>query len=327
MSSPFYPDQQWLHDRWTRTVRDRVFEGATASSAPVVVLLGGQPGAGKTAAAGRASQLHPGQQPIVLEGDDYRRFHPDYKQLVRDDPLRMPEVTQSVSGPMVAAAVDHAQRERISVVLEGTFRDPAMVTDTAAEFHRAGFAVDAVVVAVPPVQSLISTVDRYVSSVENDQDGRWTPVAAHDAALAGMPATVQALGESEYVDQVTIMARDGSILQDLTGPATVERGRAAGRAVIDEQRRPLTSPERSAWLQLHDRLEQSFRDVPALHRIRNEPEVRRSWEQLDQARAYVIATTGSTATDRPGPVREAAPQLGSHLARTMRREQGSGCER
>ncbi|TWE11472.1 zeta toxin family protein [Rudaeicoccus suwonensis] len=321
MSELFHPDPQWLRDRWERRVRDRIFDGARSSPSPVVVLVGGQPGAGKTAAAARSAQLHPTERLTVLEGDDYRQFHPDYKRLVRLDPLRMPAVTQEVSGPMVAAAVNHAQREKISVTIEGTFRDSELVTATAGEFHQAGFYVHAVVVAVQPVQSLISTVDRYVSAIENDRDGRWTPVAAHDAALSGMPRTVRALGESQDVDQVTVMRRDGSVVLDLHRPASVERGRNAAHAVLEEHRRPLASVERGIWLQLYDQLDRTFRDMAVLREIRHDDQVERSWRQLERARSYILATTGnSSSTHRPGPVLEQAPHIGNQLRRESDRE-------
>lgn len=302
MSVDFEPDGAWLRQEWVERARDDIFAGAVSSDHPVVLIVGGQPGAGKTAGVVSAQQMYPDERFVPIIGDDYRSYHPQYEDLVDHDPIRMPNVTQTVSGPFVAMALDHAIDQGISVSLEGTFRDPQMVTATAARFKAAGFAVHAVVLAVPPAQSLLSTVDRYVGAIENGYPARWTPVTAHDAALAGIPTTVQELGAHHAVDRVTVVHRDGTIVADLDEPASKHRARQAAGAVATEQHRALTPDQAQTWSQRHTQLTDRFHAVPALRQIHHTDQVQATMAQLDNMRAQLLDTpaVSQVAYDRPG---------------------------
>lgn len=207
-----------------------------------MVTLGGQPGAGKSRATQYARELHDVEL-VAINGDDFRALHPEFKRLQRDNPEGMPAVTQAVSGPLVARAVEYAREHRVSVLVEGTFRDPVMVLDTARRFHESGFEVHAVALAVPPEVSRASTLGRFYETLGTDQN-RWTPPEAHDAALAAMPATVEALGRSEVVSRVTVLDREGRVLMDGSRPG--EARAQSARAVIEvAHSRALTSQERA----------------------------------------------------------------------------------
>ncbi len=236
------PDAAWLNDRFDRRLRPRLFADRGAEAQPVVVFLGAQPGAGKTRAGSLARELH-SRPLVVINGDNFRSLHPDFKRLQTDHPQRMPVVTQAVSGPMVERSIEYARTNRISVLVEGTFRDPALVTQTAEAFHASGFDVHVVVLAVPPQVSRAATFGRFTETLGTDQN-RWTPPEAHENALRGLPTTADALARSPIVGRLTAVTRDGHVLVDSTAPG---RERAAAiRAQLDHSRiRPLTLQERA----------------------------------------------------------------------------------
>ena len=102
--SGWEPDRAWLDARFDRAVRSTLFARREPEVHPVAVLLGGQPGAGKSRAAQFARELHD-QVLVVINGDDFRALHPDFKRLQRDDPEQMPRVTQAVSAPLVERSI------------------------------------------------------------------------------------------------------------------------------------------------------------------------------------------------------------------------------
>lgn len=73
----------------------------------------------------------------------------------------------NATGPTVAAwvrwCIDHALAERMSLVLEGTFRDADVVSATVRRFAQAGYVTEAVVLAVRPELSRLDTFLRYVN--------------------------------------------------------------------------------------------------------------------------------------------------------------------
>src|SRR5690606_23939959 len=107
-------------------VRRFVFEGYPKPvGRPTLVLLGAQPAAGKSSAAAGLERRHPGGDLVPLTGDELRPFHPDYDEIVAEDPLRMPNATAQASGQWVKRSIDYAEHERHSLLIEGVFRDPA----------------------------------------------------------------------------------------------------------------------------------------------------------------------------------------------------------
>lgn len=239
--SQWEPDKAWLDHRFRTRVVPDIFRGAESSSRPTVVLLGAQPGAGKTRATEFAQRMNDAKL-VAITGDDFRSLHPDFKRLQRDDPHEMPNVTQAVSGPMVARAVEYARENRISVIVEGTFRDPQMVAQTVQRFHGAGFSVHAVALAVPPEVSRASTLGRFYETLGTDQN-RWTPPTAHEAAVKAMPHTVAALAASPQVDRFSIVDRDGTVLADSSRPGP-ESAEQMGQLIEQAHSRPLTGQER-----------------------------------------------------------------------------------
>jgi hypothetical protein len=75
---------------YAQNVRPAVFAAARPAAHPVGVIVGGQAGAGKTRAVQDACAEH---DALSIPSDDLRLYHPDYKRLMRQDPLGMPDAT------------------------------------------------------------------------------------------------------------------------------------------------------------------------------------------------------------------------------------------
>jgi predicted kinase len=152
----------WLRTVFEEDARAAIFRASYSPSpeTPLLVLLGGQPAAGKTNAQDAVMAANRDAGLVPVTGDDLRQFHPDYLALARNNPLAMPAATAAVSGGLVRLALDHAVKHRFSVLLEGTFRDPQMVTATARRFAEAGYRVEVVAVATPAAVSRLSAEQR-----------------------------------------------------------------------------------------------------------------------------------------------------------------------
>lgn len=234
----------WARDRFEREVVPALFTGAASSATPTLILIGGQPGAGKTWAMKSALASHPGESIVPIIGDDLRIHHPDYDGLMATDPMRMPEVTAKASAFWVEASLGYAREHHYGVLVEGTFRRPDVALDTAKQFHIAGYRVHVVAVAVPPWESRLSTLERFVIDHAAGRAARWTPVAAHDAGFVGTPITVAAAAASPDVQQLTVVDRSGTALfdADLDAP----RG-GAETALRKEHRRSFSRTEFVNW--------------------------------------------------------------------------------
>lgn len=210
------------------------------------MLLGGQPAAGKTVAQDVILAENSALVPIT--GDDLREYHPDYARLMVEEPLAIPERAAPVSGGPVRLGLDHALEHQFSVLLEGTFRDPDMVTGTASRFAEAGYRVEVVAVATPAAVSRLSAQQRALAAAYPGI-GRWTPPQTHESALAGSPTVVAALEGMPVVSRVRVFSRQQLLLDRTRTPdGHWEPPIAAAEVLRGEQTRTLGPDEAVRWL-------------------------------------------------------------------------------
>ncbi|WP_448656842.1 zeta toxin family protein [Microbacterium lacticum] len=240
---------EWLSHVFQARARRRLFGSHTPHpDGPVLVLLGGQPAAGKTQAQRTILAEHPDDDLVEVTGDDLRVFHPDYITLTREHPFLMPGATAPVSGGLVRLAVEHAHKHRYSLLLEGTFRDPGMVTGTATRFADAGYRVEVAAVATPAVVSRLSAEMRSLAG-GLPAVGRWTPPGAHESALEQSPGVVAALEALPHVARVQVFSRERLLYANTrTSAGAWERPAEAATVLRTEQHRRLGEVEAVGWL-------------------------------------------------------------------------------
>ena len=80
-------DDATLDRVYADLVRPMLFEDLSASEAPELIMVGGQPGAGKTAATVQAVRdlMRHGAGVAYINGDELRPFYPQYAALVAAD--------------------------------------------------------------------------------------------------------------------------------------------------------------------------------------------------------------------------------------------------
>jgi UDP-N-acetylglucosamine kinase len=75
-----------------------VFGNHRPSPAPVLVLVAGQPGAGKTLAMARLARRHHDQDLVAVTGEALRPFRPDMAGLLATDPPAVDNATAPAAG-------------------------------------------------------------------------------------------------------------------------------------------------------------------------------------------------------------------------------------
>jgi hypothetical protein len=239
---------------WREKVRPRVFGGHQPDlDRPVLLALGGQTGAGKTAGMHHVLDLHAGRDVVPIIGDDLRIDHPRYSEIMATDDLSMPEATGPASAAWIRMALDHARAQRYSCLVEGTFRSPQTTLGTVREFAAAGYHVHIVALAVPGPVSWLSCLARYHGARAAGSPGRWITPASHQAGFVGTPTTVDAAEHDSAVHRLSIIDRAGALLYDNTRTADSDlaswREPAGAAAVLSDAReRQWTQAEARAFL-------------------------------------------------------------------------------
>ncbi|MFR0558200.1 zeta toxin family protein [Pseudoscardovia radai] len=212
------PSDAELERIWLSDILPGMYPGVEPSPEPVTYFLGAQPGAGKTRGQMFIQRLCPGYlMPVV--GDDFRQYHPDYDRLMETDPLSMPDVTARAAGAWTGMAVKYADGNRISCVIEGTWRNAATVLDEARRARSLGRGTRAVLLAVPPALSRLGILSRFYEDMRTEGSARWTPPTAHETTVGNLPRTVPQVAGSGLMDRLTVLERSGNVLYDGDDPA------------------------------------------------------------------------------------------------------------
>lgn len=180
---------------------------------PRAILLAGQPGAGKTILSSMVvSQL--GGNAFFINGDDYRRYHPNYKKLYSEFGSDAVKMTSPFSNAVVERLIEAFSDRRINLVVEGTGRDASVPERTAALLSAKGYCVELMAIAARPEHSLISTLLRFYQMNEGGTTPRATAISAHDLVVETLPGNLDTLCFSHSISQVTIWDRDLNQLYD-----------------------------------------------------------------------------------------------------------------
>lgn len=187
-------------------VQPDLFAGVVSQEKPTLVFVGAPPASGKTQANLYIKKTYI-TNGVVIEGDSFRQRHPDYERLVAYNCIEMPGKTAKFSGQIVRLALDVAKENRYSIILEGTFRNTAMVMETANEFHEAGYTLRVATIATPPEVCALEAEERFLLK----ERGRWTPYDAQQHAWEGFPTTLDALNSNDQIASFDIFTRKGKV--------------------------------------------------------------------------------------------------------------------
>ncbi len=100
-----------LHEQiFQKRIVPQLTPHARAAESPRAVILGGQPGAGKSALQSAAErEFAPIGGVLAIIGDDLRAFHPRYRTLLRSDDKRAAFYTDRDSALWIEKLIDHAK--------------------------------------------------------------------------------------------------------------------------------------------------------------------------------------------------------------------------
>ncbi|MFF4227463.1 zeta toxin family protein [Streptomyces abikoensis] len=242
-----------LPDGESRGVLEQVIlpaatEGAVRQDQPVVVIVGGQPGAGKTAIADMVQAALNSRGGAVRIGRDlYKAAHARYAGLLADDVRTAGVKIRPDTIRWQAAVEDHVRARAFDAVVESALADAGEVRQSAAAYRQAGHRIEVVALATSEALSQLGTLERFLSQTAGD-GGRYVSWENHDLCARGMLATLAVIEAEQLADRITVVRRDGTVLYDNELVAGAWRRRpAADRAVACERSRPWSARETAVF--------------------------------------------------------------------------------
>ena len=221
---------------WTR--------GAARQEQPVVVVVAGPPGSGKTTASVlvRAALRHRGGA-VHVGADLYKRAHRYYEELldadVRTAGVRVRADTRRWQEEVEA----YARSARLDVVVESALADPANFRAVSAAYRAAGYRVEVVVLAVAEAVSQLGVLQRFLGESAAG-GGRYVAWENHDGCAEGLLATLAVVEAEGLADRVTVVRRGLEPLYVNEFVAGQWSRTASAAAVVRAERtRPWSAPQ------------------------------------------------------------------------------------
>ncbi|KPN72643.1 zeta toxin family protein [Neisseria sp. 83E34] len=183
------------------------------SSFPKGFVLGGQPGAGKSNLV-RKINAELGGNLLVVNGDEFRRYHPDFEEIQEKYGKDAPKHTSVFSGTMTEKAIAKALAERYNISVEGTFRTTEVPLGTLDQMRTHGYETAVYIQTTPAEVSWQSTLDRYRQMEALGEMPRYTDKAHHDLVVELLPKNADAVFVSGKADHFRVYNRDGLVFDD-----------------------------------------------------------------------------------------------------------------
>lgn len=199
---------------WNDIISQRVFGNSQLEKRPLTVFLGGQSGAGKTAAIRLLRKEYTeteDQRLVYINPDDYRRFHPDFTKLMETNPLAMSSRTARAVSMWTIMAFEQANRDGYPIIVEGTWNTPERIIDQMRQAQEHERMVHMVALATPPALSRLAILERYYNDKAQGKPARWVSPAFHDRLITALPEHVNQIADSGLPDRFLIVERDGTI--------------------------------------------------------------------------------------------------------------------
>lgn len=234
---------------------------------PTLIVLGGQPGSGKTALlTASLAELEQTGAAIRVVADDLRSYHPGFVAHQNAGPMTAQHFTQEDAGIWSEKLLTAATGRRVHVVFETTMRTPDNVEKVMAAGRFAGYRIEARVLAVGPRVSWQGCHYRFEELHHAGVAARIPPRAVHDAAVTGLAESLERIERRKLADRVVIQRLDGDAVYDNVLSNGQWLTAAGARQVFEETRHhPLSREEIDAfatvWARVVSRME--ARSAPA----------------------------------------------------------------
>ena len=176
---------------------------------PKVVLLGGQPGAGKS---GLENMVNIKKNYVSISGDDYREYHPRFKEINLEYGREASKYTQQWAAEITEKLIKELRKEKYNLIIEGTLRTAELPLKEANAFKKAGYKVELNVVVVKPEKSRLGTLERYEAMLKQGKVPRMTPKEHHDLVVNNIGNNLEIIYNSKDFDNIKLFDRENNLL-------------------------------------------------------------------------------------------------------------------
>ena len=174
---------------------------------PKVYFLGGQSGAGKSKLKDRI-----GKENLVIDVDEFRKYHPNYFGLYRKYGKESAKYTHNFASAVADELVKKSIENKVDVIVDGTLKSIKTPKERAEEYKKNGYSLEINTVVVKPEKSFLGTLQRYEKMIADGFTPRMTPKEHHDLVVKNIPDNIEKIYSSKVFDEIKLYNRENRLL-------------------------------------------------------------------------------------------------------------------
>jgi len=236
---------------------------------PKVVLLGGQPGAGKS---GLENMINIKKNYVSISGDDYREYHPRFKEINLEYGRDASKYTQQWAAKITEKLIKELGKEKYNLIIEGTLRTAELPLKEASAFKKAGYEVELNVVVVKPEKSRLGTLERYEAMLKQGKVPRMTPKEHHDLVVKNIGNNLEIIYNSKAFDNIKLFDRENNLLYNYKETPKINPKDILNKEFIREWKKEEIKDFKEKWENLIKAMENRKASTKEISELKNEKE-------------------------------------------------------
>jgi predicted ABC-type ATPase len=200
-----------LTDKQLQQIQNRIIKTETYKKLPVAfpkaIILGAQPGSGKTELQKIAEQYFK-YSAVICNPDNFRDFHPKALEIKQHHEKLYPEITSKYAHHWNAGLQKHCRQNKLNYILETNFKDGQQLNQTMSAIKAHDFSVDIMLLAVNATLSKIGIHARFEDQKHAKNFGRSVSVLEHDMRYNAIPLALKEVADAGLYNNISIYGRN-----------------------------------------------------------------------------------------------------------------------
>lgn len=193
-----------------RILEESAFSTATSQERPRVIILAGQPGAGKGGLA-RSAELELRGDAVTVDPDALRDFHPKVESFRNAHPYTWADDTHPDASAWAKELRSAAVEGRKNLILDTTLADGDKAVALVKDLQAKGYEVEIRAMATHRLESELGVDERFSNSLERKGFGRYVPEGIRDQVYRDLPDNLNQVAKDTGTP-VRIFNREGAEL-------------------------------------------------------------------------------------------------------------------
>ena len=174
---------------------------------PAVIFLAGQPASGKGQLKNEIDNNF-----LIVDVDDFRKYHPDYFKLYRKYGKESAKYTHEFASEVADELIKKGADLKVNILVDGTLKSFEKPFERAKFLNEQNYVCEIRAVVTKPEKSSLANLLRYEELIERKRIPRLAPPEVHDQCVKNFPSTITKLFKTGFFKQVLLFNRNRELI-------------------------------------------------------------------------------------------------------------------